>query len=112
MSGARIALQWLHLPQTRASAYATNAATTLRGAPAYDLFNLNGSYSVTQNATLSFGIDNLFDKAPPLHTYNSAPNAASGELRVGTLGAASSAGAGQMYDLIGRRFFVGANFKF
>jgi outer membrane receptor protein involved in Fe transport len=112
VGGMRLSLQWQHLPKTKASAYATNPNTTTRGAPAYDLFNLNGSYAVTRNATLRFGIDNLFDKAPPLHTYNAFPNAANGELRGGTLGAASANGAGQMYDLNGRRFFVGGTFKF
>ncbi|MBB5984659.1 TonB-dependent receptor plug domain-containing protein [Sphingobium lignivorans] len=112
LDSVRIALQWSHLPATRASAAATNPDTTLFGAPAYDLFHLNGSISITRNATLRFGIDNLFDKAPPLINYNTAPNAANGELRGGALGAPSSTAAGQDYDLIGRRFAIGANFKF
>lgn len=112
LDGVRIALQWQHLPATKASAYATNPNTTTYGAPAYDLFNLNGSVAITSNATIRFGVDNLFDTAPPLINYNSAPIAANGELRGGTYGAASSSSAGQAYDVLGRRFFIGANFKF
>jgi outer membrane receptor protein involved in Fe transport len=112
IDGIRIALQWQHLPRTRASAYATNKNTTTFGAPAYDLFNLNGSVAITGNATLRFGIDNLFDKAPPLINYNTAPNRTNGELTGGALGAGSSSASGQMYDLNGRRFFIGANVKF
>lgn len=108
----RIALQWQHLPATKSSAYATNPTTTTFGAPAYDLFNLNGSIAVTSNATLRFGVDNLFDKAPPLINYNTAPNRANGELVGGAIGANSGGSSGQAYDLIGRRFVIGANFKF
>jgi len=107
----RLALQWQHLPATKSSAYASNVNTPTFGAPAYDLFNLNGSIVVTKNATIRFGIDNLFDKAPPLINYNMAPNAANGELRGGGYGAGSSASSGQSYDINGRRFFIGANFK-
>jgi len=108
----RFAIQWQHLPATKASAYATNPNTTTYGAPAYDLFNFNGSVTITENATLRFGVDNLFDKAPPLINYNTAPVAANGELRGGTYGSASSSSAGQAYDVLGRRYFVGASFKF
>ncbi|HWJ70024.1 MAG TPA: TonB-dependent receptor [Sphingobium sp.] len=111
MDSFRIALQWQHLPATKSSAYATNVNTPTFGAPAYDLFNLNGSVIVTKNATIRFGIDNLFDKAPPLISYNMAPNAANGELRGGSYGAGSASSSGQAYDINGRRFFIGANFK-
>lgn len=109
--GFRLALQWQHLPATESSAYATKPDTTTFGAPAYDLFNLNGSIVVTKNASIRFGIDNLFDKAPPLINYNTAPLAANGELRGGSYGAGSSGASGQAYDINGRRFFIGANFK-
>ena len=112
LDSVRIALQWQHLPATRASAYATNPTTPTFGAPAYDLFNLNGSVTVTENATIRFGVDNLFDKAPPLINYNTAPVVANGELRGGTYGAGSSTASGQAYDVIGRRYFIGATFKF
>jgi len=112
VGGLNLGLQWQHVPSARASAYATNPNTTTFGAPAYDVFHLNGSMAVTDNATLRFGVENLFDKAPPIINYNTAPNRAIGELAGGALGASNGAASGQAYDLLGRRFFIGANFKF
>jgi iron complex outermembrane receptor protein len=96
-------LQWQHLPKVKSATYPLNNATTISGAPSYDLFNLTGTYSLTSKATLRFGIDNLFDKAPPLTEVNSNPPAgtlAGGGLAVGN------------YDGLGRRFFVGAKVAF
>jgi len=108
----RIALQWQHLPSAKSANYASDRNTTNAGAPAYDIFHLNGSFVVTENASVRFGVDNLFDKAPPLILYNNAPDASRGQLRGGTLGASNVAAAGQLYDLIGRRFYIGATFNF
>jgi outer membrane receptor protein involved in Fe transport len=112
IGGVRLGLQWQHLPATKSGSYPANHATTTFGAPAYDLFNLSGSYNITSDITIRVGVDNLFDKAPPLIEYNAAPVAANGQLRGGALGAAGSASTGQLYDVIGRRFFVGAKVKF
>ncbi|HZV19894.1 MAG TPA: TonB-dependent receptor [Sphingobium sp.] len=98
-----LALQWRHLPSVRVEQAAISPNTPLRGAGAYDLFNLNGSVKVTRDATFRFGVDNLFNKAPPLFNVNSAPTA--GNLAGGSYNAT-------YYDIIGRRFFIGANFKF
>ncbi|MXO64405.1 TonB-dependent receptor plug domain-containing protein [Altericroceibacterium endophyticum] len=106
VGSANVALQWQHLPATDDVTAATDPNTSFRGAPAYDLFNLNGSYSVTDNATIRFGVDNLFNKEPPLAGVNTNPppgNLAGGTYTPNTLA---------YYDLIGRRFYVGANFKF
>ena len=62
---------------------------------------------MTDNLNIRFGVDNLFDKAPPLTNYNPANNnpGVTGQLRGGGLG-------GLFYDDIGRRFYLGANLKF
>ena len=100
-----VSLQWQHLPAAKSIAYTSNNATPFVGSPAYDLFNLNGSFAVTDNATLRWGVDNLFDKAPPLVEYNGA-----------TTGLANGIGASPFnayfYDLNGRRFYIGGTFKF
>ncbi|WP_328597977.1 TonB-dependent receptor domain-containing protein [Croceibacterium soli] len=94
----RVGLQWQHLP-------AIDSGTTNTGYPAYDLFSLNSSYDVTENVRLRFGIDNLFDKAPPFGNANPNANPAFFQLPGGGLNTNN-------YDALGRRFFVGANMKF
>jgi len=102
---ATLSVQWQHLPAVKSFTYPANNATTTVGAPAYDVFNLSGSFAITDNATLRWGIDNLLDKAPPYTEYNGS-----------TSGLANSIGANvfnaYFYDLNGRRFYVGASFKF
>jgi outer membrane receptor protein involved in Fe transport len=104
---ATLGLQWQHLPSIKNSSFATFPATTTTGAPSYDLFSLNGSYAVTDNVTLRAGVDNLFNKAPPLTGVNTANTnpAANGLLPGGSFNA-------QYYDVLGRRFYIGANMKF
>ena len=101
-----LGLQWQHLPAIEDATEALFPTDTV-GAPAYDIFHLNGSYRLTDNLNIRFGVDNLFDKAPPLTNYNPANNnpGVTGQLRGGGLG-------GLFYDDIGRRFYLGANLKF
>jgi len=99
-------LQWQHLPSVEDSSEATIPTTTV-GAPSYNLFNFNGSYTITDDVRLRFGIDNLFNKAPPLTNYNPAnTNASSTGLLIG--GGFSSG----YYDTNGRRFYLGASMRF
>lgn len=98
-----VGLQWQHLPSVRSGSYALDPNTTTMGAPSYDLFNLATSYAVTDNTVVRFGVDNLFDKAPPRTGVNTAPPP-------GTL-AGGSYDAGN-YDVIGRRFYIGATTSF
>ena len=103
---ATISLQWRHLPSVKTETSATVPTTGLVGAPAYDLFNLNGSVSVTRDVRLRLGVDNLFNKAPPLFGVNTTANTATtGVLAGGSYNAS-------YYDTNGRRFYVGASVKF
>jgi outer membrane receptor protein involved in Fe transport len=95
---ARIGLQWQHLP-------AINSGTTNTGYPAYDLFNLNGSFAVRENTSVRFGIDNLLDEAPPFGNVSTTANPAFFQLPGGGVNTNN-------YDALGRRFFVGANIQF
>ncbi|MBO9576668.1 MAG: TonB-dependent receptor [Sphingobium sp.] len=101
-----VGLQWQHLPSIEDATQATFATTTT-GAPSYDLFNLSTRYAITRSANFRFGIDNLFNKAPPLTNVNPANTspATTGQLSGGSLG-------GLFYDDQGRRFYLGMNFKF
>jgi outer membrane receptor protein involved in Fe transport len=98
-----VALQWQHLPSIKSATYAINPATTTTGAGSYDLFNLSGSYALGTNTSLRIGIDNVFDKAPPVTEVNTAPPPgvlAGGGVSVGN------------YDALGRRYYLGAKFSF
>jgi len=105
---ASLGIEWQHLPSVEDSSevlFPNGTPTT--GAPAYDLFGLNASYDVTDNVTFRAGVDNLFDKSPPLtgiNTANTTPET-NGLLPGGSYNAT-------YYDTLGRRFYVGANMKF
>ncbi len=104
-------LWWQHLPSIKSASYPTNHATTLTGAGSYDLFGLSGSFAITQQALVRFGVDNLFDKAPPLIERNADPNLPQFLLPGGNFGGANSA-TPPLYDFIGRQFFVSAQVQF
>ena len=99
-------MQWQHLPSIEDATEALFPTTT-KGAPSYDIFNLYGSYALTDDVNLRFGVDNLFNKAPPLTGYNPANTdpLGTGNLIGGNLGTG-------FYDDNGRRFYVGANVRF
>ena len=75
------------------------------GWPSYNLFSLNGSYQLSEDIGIRAGVDNLFNKAPPLGNINPNPNAATGQLAGGMF---LSPG----HDTNGRSFWLGANFRF
>ena len=108
---ARIALQWQHLPSVEQAGYATFVPSAtipeynFTAFPSYDLFNLNGSFDVTEDVSVRFGVDNLFDKAPPRGNVNTTANLALGQLPEGGFN-------NSFYDVQGRRFYLGANVSF
>jgi len=100
-----IGVQWQHKPAIDHLTSVTQENSTVAGAPAYNLFNLNGRYAVTDNVNLRFGIDNLFDKAPPLIAYDMAADPADGQLPGGRFDAGN-------YDVLGRRYYMAVNISF
>jgi len=102
---AAVSLQWQHLPGAKSINYPFDHDTPFVGSPAYDLFNLSGSYAIRDNVTLRAGVDNVFDKAPPLTEYNAS-----------TDGLANTVGGDPInayfFDLVGRRYYAGVNMKF
>jgi outer membrane receptor protein involved in Fe transport len=101
-----IALQWQHLPSIEDATEAViGADTATTGYPSYNIFSLFGSYAVTDNVNVRFGVDNLFNKAPPLGTIDTAADPSLGQLSGGNFNAT-------YYDTNGRRFYLGANMKF
>ncbi|OJW57077.1 MAG: hypothetical protein BGO57_03190 [Sphingomonadales bacterium 63-6] len=103
---ATVSLQWQHKPAiAHVTAVTRQGGTPITGAPAYDLFSLSGSYQINKAATVRFGIDNLFDRAPPLMGVDTSADPAQGRLPGGRYDAGN-------YDVLGRRFFIGANVSF
>jgi outer membrane receptor protein involved in Fe transport len=96
-------LQWQHLPSIHAAEYPRTPTTPFTGAAAYDLLNLSASYTVGKSIVIRAGIDNLFDKWPPLTEVDTAPPP-------GLL--AGGAYNEFLYDMNGRRFFLGATVNF
>jgi iron complex outermembrane recepter protein len=104
-----VSLQWQHLPSIKSATYPANHATTIEGAPSYDLLALMGSFAIMKDVVVRFGVENLFDEEPPLLEVNSAPPPFL--LAGGTFGGANSSQPA-LYDFIGRRFYLAATVKF
>ena len=108
-----VAVQWRHLPGIdSASIPALPTATTL-GTGSYDLISLNGGVELGEsilggNVSIRFGVENLFNTDPPVLEVNSAPPSPA----VLAGGNFNSAANTYFYDMMGRRFYLGANFTF
>jgi outer membrane receptor protein involved in Fe transport len=109
--GLSVGLQWQHLPGVEDSGEASQPTPNTTGNEhSYDLFSLNGSYDVTDNLTVRFVVNNLFNRAPPLTGYNvNFDNDGSNPATPNTRGGAFNA---NFYDTVGRAFAFGANMKF
>ena len=106
LGAGSISLQWRHLPKLAHQTAVTRPdGTSIAGAPAYDIFNLSGRYTVNENLSIRAGVDNLFDRAPPLVAYDTEADPADGRLPGGRY-------ISGYYDTIGRRYFVGVNVTF
>jgi outer membrane receptor protein involved in Fe transport len=101
---ARVSVQWQHLPSVEVEGKATGTSPNT-GYPAYNLFNLNGTVKVTSGLNMRWGVDNLFNKAPPIGNVFTAANPTLGQLPGGGFN-------GSFYDIIGRRYYMGINMKF
>jgi len=104
IGGFYLGMQWRHLPSIRSNTKVIVPTATVTGVPkSYDLFNLQGNVAVTRDIAFRYGVNNLFDKAPPLQGRDPGailPNLQGGSYDVNN------------YDVIGRSFYLGVNFKF
>jgi iron complex outermembrane receptor protein len=100
LGGWNFGLEWRHLPSVANAAKATTPTTTIQGTDAYDLLNLSANWSINRTITLRAGVDNLFDKDPPIVGYNPNVTNARGATFPG------------FYDILGRRYYVGAKAEF
>ena len=88
-----------------AASSSIDSGTTNTGYGAYDLFNLFGSYSITDDIRLRFGVDNLFDRAPNFGNVSTTADPALFQLPGGGFDINNN-------DILGRRFYFGATAKF
>ncbi len=96
-----VSLRWQHFDEIQTAAAATGSATST-GSDAYDMFDLLGTYRVSDSTMLRFGIENVFGIEPDLYAVNY--NAADG-MYGGSFDASNQ-------DLNGRRFYIGARVYF
>ena len=96
-----VGMSWRHLASAESAAASLSPNTTIQGPGSYDVFNLNGGYNFGENYSLRFGIDNLFDEDAELTNSNPA----GGDTNSDQTNAA-------LYDLLGRRYFVGLRVSF
>ncbi len=102
-----LALTWRHVDDVENEGTSSNPllAATLnpidRAFPKRDYFDLAASWQATKQLVIRGGINNLFDKDPPIANSN-------------TLAATFGNGNTypQVYDALGRRVFVNATYKF
>ena len=96
-------LQWQHTPEIKSSEEILYGLSSIKGAGAYDMFSLSGAYAFSKDLSIRAGIDNLLDKAPPVAGVNVAP--AAGQMPGGAINDV-------LYDVNGRRFYLGVTAKF
>jgi outer membrane receptor protein involved in Fe transport len=99
-----VGLNWRYLPETTHVAYVQTPGSTVLPTDAYNLFNVNGSWSFSDKLRLRGGIDNLFNSDPPIVGANPShptnPTNARGSTSAGN------------YDVLGRRYYVGVAVNF
>ena len=130
-----VSLTWRYLPHTHAlnyplyqvqtgglaacgPAFGGSAAPTVSctlDTAAYHIFDLSMTYNLTRTTILRAGVQNLFDKQPPITGQTTGVGLnANGTYNPG--GSLASSGAGTtlpgIYDAIGRQFYVGLNARF
>ena len=102
---ATIGVQWQHYPSlVHSTTLANTGAPTISGVPAYDLFNLNARFVVSDMINIRFGVDNLFDKAPPLTAFRLEDVLGDQTLPGGSFNS--------NHDTLGRRFYAGVTVGF
>jgi iron complex outermembrane receptor protein len=99
--GLYLGLRWQRLDSIEQTS-SLYGPTPVTGAPTYDMFDLLGSYQLMDNMMLRFGIENVFNKEPPLIGVNTAA----------TDGMTGGMFNAQNYDTNGRRFYLGARVNF
>ena len=89
-----VSLRWRHTAAMISAEQVRNAASTTRGVKAYDVFDLNGRFTLPHDLSVRVGVANLFNKEPP---------------QVGNFAGSFD---GQNYDTLGRYYSVSVTKSF
>jgi iron complex outermembrane recepter protein len=99
-SGFNAGMMWRYLPSVENAAKAILPTTTIEGTSSYSVFNVFGGYNFGK-VQLRAGIDNLFNKDPPIVGANpSQGDTNSDQTNL------------SFYDGLGRRYYVGMKVSF
>jgi iron complex outermembrane receptor protein len=106
-----LSLAWRHMGGTTFDGNSPNAflhlsKTLAAGStiPAFDYFDLAGSWQVSEGVSLRAGVNNIFDKNPPLLPSGGVVAGPTGPLNGNTFPG--------VYDPLGRYIFIGGTVKF
>jgi outer membrane receptor for ferrienterochelin and colicin len=94
-----VGLGWRYLSSIKDTAAASSPTTTIQGTGTYNMFNANASYD-WEKYTVRLGIDNLLDEDPRIIGANPGVDTNSNN----TLPA--------LYDVVGRRYYLGFSARF
>jgi iron complex outermembrane recepter protein len=98
-----LGLTWRHMPAVDSAAKALSPTTTIEGPDAYDMFNFSANYN-WDKYSFRFGIDNLFDTDAELTQSNPrGPTGGDTDSDITNPG---------LYDLMGRRWYLGVQASF
>jgi outer membrane receptor protein involved in Fe transport len=87
-------LRWTYLGEVGDSIFGNEAVDRLE---AYNMYDVGGKWSMTDDLEFSFGVDNLFDKQPPVF----AGGTAAGQFNTD----------GSTYEQLGRQYRLGLRWK-
>ncbi len=102
VSDLGLSLRWQHLDSLMPASAATTSVVNSTGTDSYDMFDLTGTYRVSDSTMLRFGIENIFGIEPDLNNIDYSNS-------TGMYGGSFDA---SNQDLNGRRFYVGARVYF
>jgi iron complex outermembrane receptor protein len=97
------ALRWRHYPSIKHSTYRLDPNTPTQGSSAYDILDFSGRFAFNERYEIRFGIDNLIDKEPPTYGRN---------MQVYPFNSGSGQTISSVYDVLGRRGYVGFTAQF
>jgi len=97
----QVSVNWRHYPSARNVALVTNSTATQSKTRAYDIVDLAGQFRINKMFVVRAGIDNLFDRDPNI--IGAIP---------GTTSAVGEPDPAGTYDVLGRRFYIGAKVEF